>query len=335
MNDLISLATANIRAIITQTICLRPQEHALVIYDTDAPLTRLLLEGYKNVLPQGEFMDFHAHAPAQILERISQLKPKDLVVVLQSTNFRLNEFRLRIELFNRELKTIEHMHLLRISEDQFERYINLLAYDSEYYHTYGHGLKKIIDGAQTIEVTCIGGTKLTYTGGMEDAKLNIGDYTGMKNVGGTYPIGEVFSEAKVLTNTNGEVMVFGYAGADHCVRIVKPFKGVIENGVFSSPDAPQEFQDILELVKKDEPVWVREFGMGLNPSVGKDRIVNDITAFERQKGMHVSLGAKHGIYPKPGFNRKDGRYHVDIFIDIETITADGKPMYAHGDFIVT
>lgn len=335
MTDLISLATTNITAIVHQTIRLEPSEHALVIYDTDAPLTRIVLEGYKSALPHGEFMDFHAHTGTQILERISQLKPKDLVVVLQSTNFRLNEFRLRIELFNRELKTVEHMHLSRLSEDQYERYLNSLAYDSEYYHTYGHGLKKIIDAAETIVVTSHGGATLTYVGGMEDSKLNIGDYAGMKNIGGTYPIGEVFSEARDLTKVNGEVMVFGYAGADHCVRIVTPFKATITNGIFeASAEAPKEFQDILDLVRVDEPVWVREFGMGLNPSMGKDRIVNDITAFERQKGMHMSLGMKHGIYPKPGFSRKDGRYHVDIFIDLKTITADGKPMYANGDFIV-
>jgi hypothetical protein len=334
MTDLTLLATKNIKDIITQAIRLEPTEHALVIYDTDAPLTRIVHEGYKNALPEGEFMDFNTHTPAQILARISELKAKDLVVVLQSTNFRLNEFRLRIELFNRDLKTIEHMHLMRLGEDQFERYINSLAYDSDYYHRYGHGVKKMIDEATEIIVSCAG-TTLTYVGGMEDGKLNIGDYTGMKNVGGTYPIGEVFSEAKDLTKVNGEVMVFGYAGADHCVRIVEPFKGTIKEGIFeASPDAPQEFLDILDLVRKDEPVWVREFGMGLNPTMGKDRIVNDITAFERQKGMHMSLGMKHGIYPKPGFSRKDGRYHVDIFIDMETITADGKPMYKDGDFII-
>lgn len=33
---------------------------------------------------------------------------------------------------------------------------------------------------------------------------------GMKNVGGTFPIGEVFSEPKDLTKVNGELMIFGY-----------------------------------------------------------------------------------------------------------------------------
>ncbi len=334
MTDLISLATKHLKDIISQAIRLEPSEHALVIYDTDAPLTQIILAGYRNALPQGEFMDFHAHTPEEILARISALKPKDLVVVLQSTNFRLNEFRLRIELFNRDLKTIEHLHLLRLNEDQFERYIDSLAYDSAYYHTYGHGLKKVIDRTNEIVVNCAG-TTLTYSGGMEESKLNIGDYSGMKNVGGTYPIGEVFSEAKDLTRTNGEAMIFGYAADDHKVRIVPPFKAFIVNGIFSAPDAPEEFQKILDLVKSEEELWVREFGLGLNPAMGKNYIVNDITAFERQKGMHISLGAKHGVYKKPGLNRKDGRYHVDIFVDIETITADGQRIYEHGDFIVS
>ena len=79
---------------------------------------------------------------------------------------------------------------------------------------------------------------------------------------------------------------------------------------------------------------MREFGLGLNPAMGKNLLVNDITAFERQKGMHFSLGAKHAIYAKPGLSRKKGRYHVDVFVDIETIEVDGGIIYKDGNFIL-
>lgn len=323
----------NLTTTIEQAIMLKGEEKALIIYDTEAPLTRLVLEGYKAALPNATFVDFGAVTPAQIMEQIIACKPGDLVVLLQSTNFRLNEFRFRIELFSRGLKTIEHLHLARIDEDQYERYIGALAYDSEYYRSVGPALKAKLDVCEHVTVKCAG-TTLEYATGMESTKLNIGDYTSMKNVGGSFPIGEVFTEAKDLTAVNGEAMIFAYAGEDHKVRIVEPFKVSIEKGILTAPGAPAEFLAILELIKADEEVLVREFGLGLNRAMGKHALVNDITAFERQMGMHMSLGAKHAIYPKPGLKRKTGRYHVDIFVDIEEIVVDGQTIYREGAFVI-
>lgn len=333
MNTLSTLAAKNLGDIIRDAICLDPSENTLVIYDTEAPLTQIVLDGYRAALPAAEFLDFASVTPEQIMERISACSAGDLVVVLQSTNFRLNEFRLRIELFQRGLKTIEHVHLKRIPEDQFERYINALAYDVSMYRPLGNGLKNILENAEKVIVKCAG-TTLEYLGGMESVKLNVGDYSQMKNIGGTYPIGEVFTEAKELAQVNGEAMIFGYAGEDHLVRIVEPFKVIIEKGKLVAPDAPEEFQHILDLIRADEEVHVREFGLGLNPAMGKHELVSDITAFERQRGMHMSLGAKHAIYAKPGLKRKTGRYHVDVFVDIENIEVDGKDIYRDGDFVV-
>ena len=334
MNQLSLLAAKNLGDIIRDAICLQPSENALVIYDTEAPLTQIVLDGYRAVLPQGEFLDFASVTPEQIMERIGLCKPGDLVVVLQSTNFRLNEFRLRIELFARGLKTIEHVHLKRIHEDEFERYIESLAYDKQMYRPLGHALKNILEASNEVVVNCAG-TKLVYQGGMEEVKLNVGDYSNMKNIGGTYPIGEVFTEAKELAKVNGEAMIFGYADENHLVKIVEPFKVVIQEGKLTSTNAPEEFQKILDLIREDEEVHVREFGLGLNPAMGKHAIVADITAYERQRGLHISLGAKHAIYAKPGLNRKHGRYHVDVFVDIETISVDGKNIYENGDFRVS
>lgn len=331
--DLILLAAKNLSDILRDAIRIRQDEHALIIFDTHAPLAQIITEGYRRAIPHGEFLDFDSVTPDDVQQRIIALKPHDLVVLVQSTNFRLNEFRLRIELFKRELKTIEHLHLERLPENQFETYINALAYDVNYYHPLGHGLKTQLDKAEQATVECAG-TKLIYSGGFEDTKLNIGDYSQMKNVGGSFPIGEVFTEARDLTRVNGDALVFAFAGDDHRVRIVEPFRVTIENGLLSAPDAPQEFQNILELIKQDEDVLVRELGLGLNPAMGKHNLVKDITAFERQMGMHISLGAKHAVYKKPGLHRKKGRYHIDIFIDITKITADGTTIYQDGKFIV-
>ena len=333
MTNLIEKATKNISDILRDAILYTPSETAVIIFDRQAPLTRILTDAYRQAIPNGQFIDFDTVTAAEILDTIKRLQPKDLVILVQSANFRLNEFRIRIELFQRDLKTIEHIHLARMDESQFETYIDALAYDPSYYRPLGRALKEKLDQAQKIVVECDGAT-LTYDGPMEDARLNIGDYSGMKNVGGTFPIGEVFSEAKDLATVNGEVKIFSYAGEDHVVRIVEPFRAIIERGILRAPEAPEEFQRILDLIRLDEEVFVREFGLSLNPAMSKHRIVNDITAFERQRGLHLSLGAKHATYPKPGLKRKDGRYHVDVFVDVKKIIVNNEVLFEKENFIV-
>ena len=336
MQNLISRAAKNLSDILRSAICLKPTERTLVIFDTAAPLAQIVTDAYRAALggATAEFLNFDESSPEDVMQHINELQSGDLVVLVQSTNFRLNEFRLRIELFKRGIKTVEHLHLTRLPEEQFETYVSALAYDTDYYHPLGHGLKAKLDVAREIVVECAG-TKLMYATAMEDTKLNIGDYRAMKNVGGSFPIGEVFTEACDLTAVNGDVMVFGFAGDDHRVKFLEPFRVQIDHGILSAgPDAPPDFQHILDLIRADEDVLVREFGLGLNSAMGKHALISDITAFERQKGMHLSLGAKHAIYAKPGLHRRKGRYHIDIFIDIKKIFVDGTPIFADGDFII-
>lgn len=333
MEQRIAQLAKHLKTILTDAICLQPNEQALVIYDTEAPLTRIMTEAYREALPQGRFVDFATVTPGDIFTSIENLKAGDLVILVQSTNFRLSEFRIRIELFKRGLKAIEHSHLLRMSEDQFDTYIAALAYDKQRLRRQGHALKNILDTCNTVTVECED-TTLTFSGGMEDTKLNVGDYSGMTNVGGTFPIGEVFTEAKDLTKVQGSIRVFGFAGDDHAVRLFSPFIATVTDGILDASDCPAEFTHVLNLIREDEPVTVREFGLGLNDALGKNKIVNDITAFERQKGLHLSLGAKHAQYNKEGFNRKTGRYHVDIFVDAKRILADDVVIYENGDFTV-
>lgn len=35
-------------------------------------------------------------------------------------------------------------------------------------------------------------------------------------------------------------------------------------------------------------------------AMSKNKPVNDMTAFERQAGLHLSLGKKHNVFKKPG-----------------------------------
>ena len=334
MDSLIAQASKHLSQVLTFSIKHTPKHKALVIYDREAPLAGILTDAYMVALPEGEFLDFADTSAEDILNRINALAPEDLVILVQSSNFRLNEFRIRIELFQRKLKTIEHMHLKLISEDQFSTYIEALAYNKEYFQQHGLTLKPIIDNAQRVVVKGEG-TELVYEGGMEPAKLNIGDYTGMENVGGTFPIGEVFSEPKDLKQINGEAMLAGFAGMDHTLKQPTPFKVTVKQGILTAgDDAPAEFHEILDLIRADEEVTVREFGLGFNPAMDEQRIVNDITAYERRIGLHISLGAKHGVYKKPGFNNKKTRYHIDVFVDAKEIVADGRVIFKDGAYIL-
>lgn len=332
MSSFIADAVRHIRDIVTVAIQHTSDHHALVIYDTQSALAQVLLASYQEVLPEAQYIDFDKTSPDEILAAIHARQPQDLVVLIQSTNFRLNEFRLRIVLFERSLKTIEHLHLSRMTEEQYPTYIESLAYDPSYYRTYGPALKRALDGASSIEVHCPG-TVLRYDSAMEPAKLNIGDYREMKNVGGTFPIGEVFTEPKDWAGVNGEVMIFAFAGFDHQVQRHTPFKAIVRDGILDAPDAPPAFQETLAMIRAEERVMVRELGLGLNRAMTKDRIVNDITAYERMKGVHLSLGEKHGVYKKPGLVPGKTRYHVDVFIDVERILVDGRPLFEQGDYL--
>ena len=95
--------------------------------------------------------------------------------------------------------------------------------------------------------------------------------------------------------------------------------------------ATPEFDKLMEIIHADEgEVWVRELGFGMNRAFSRTRMVNDIGTFERMCGIHLSLGAKHGVYQKPQFKRKDARYHVDVFAVTEAVYLDDEPVYRDG-----
>lgn len=307
---------------------------ALVVYDAQTPLSRMLTEAYRAALPDALFLDFDEVGGGPIRAAYEQMIAGDLVVMIQSTNFRLDEFRIRIELFKRSLKVIEHVHLIRITPEEEDVYIDSLAYDPAYYRVIGAELKKQVEAAKHFVVHGPNGARLEYDTPMEEIKPNLGDYRGMHNVGGTFPIGEVFTEPSDLSKVNGTAVLWGYGGLDFSVRLPKPFMVTIKEGILSAgEDAPEEFKQILEKVSADEQIIVREFGLGLNKAFSKDRIVADITAFERQYGLHFSLGEKHTVYKKEGITAKKARHHVDVFVAIEKIEAGDEVLYENGRFV--
>lgn len=308
---------------------------ALVVFDRQSGLSSLLADAYHAVLPHAQMFEFDTSTPETVRAAIDALSPKDLVILVQSSSFRLNEFRFRLELFNRELAVIEHPHLGRMPEVEYETYIDSLAYDAAYYRNVGRKLKSLIDTAKRIVVHGEG-TELVYETPFEDVKLNIGDYTGMKNTGGQFPIGEVFTEPRDIARVNGWVKLFAFGDADfHVIVPDEPVLVRIEKGVLvEAPYAPESFVKVLDQIKADEEVWVRELGFGLNRALTRDRRLTDIGSYERMCGVHLSLGQKHTIYAKPGMPKRSSKYHVDVFVAVEKVTIDDVVVYEHGVYIV-
>ncbi len=334
-NELIQIATRNVRDIVTIALEHKAPHKALVIFDTENGLTNILTEAYRTALPDGEFIDFNTTSKEEIIKKMDALAPKDLVVLIQSTDFRLNEFRIRIHLFQHGLKVIDHLHLYRNTPDSWITYINALAYDPTWFRGVGQRLKTALLNTETLKLEGPG-TTLAILNGVEEPKLNIGDYTGMTNIGGTFPIGEVFTEAKDLSQVNGSLMIYGFAGQDFLMNMYEPFRIDIENGIVVSwaDNAPKSFGEIVALVKQNERPLIREIGFGLNRAITREHYLKDITAFERILGLHVSMGEKHSVYKKAGIVIDKTRYHVDLFPVIDRVTADGTVIFENNSIVV-
>jgi aminopeptidase len=241
-----------------------------------------------------------------------------------------------VELFKLGLKVIEHVHLSRMPGAQGGHYIEALAYDPAYFRGVGHALKARIDRARCAEVHG-GDAVLTFDSPLESAKLNVGDYGAMNNVGGQFPIGEVFTEARDLEAVSGRAQVHVFGDTAYLVnRPEAPITIIVDKGrVVGTENATPAFQEVLDIIRRDEgEVWVRELGFGMNRAFTRERRVDDIGTYERMCGIHLSLGAKHGVYAKPGFKRKDARYHIDVFVVTDAVYLDDERVYADGAWTV-
>ncbi len=325
-------AEKNLHDIISLAIEYQPAQAALVVSDGQCELAVALTQAYKKCLPEARFIDFDSVSSDEILAAIDLLSAGDLVVLVQTTSFRLEAFRIRIELFKRALKVIEHPHLSSMPGAEGLLYIDSLAYDPAYFRSVGHALKARIDCAQSAIIDS-GGEQLIFSAPLEPAKLNVGDYRGMTNVGGQFPVGEVFTESQDLESVNGRVRIFIFGDTSFKVnRPEKPITLTITEGrVTAVTDSTPEFDTVLANIRADEgEVWIRELGFGLNRAFNAERIVSDIGTFERMCGIHLSLGAKHGLFTKPQIRRAAAKHHVDVFAITEAVYLDGHSVYQNG-----
>ncbi|MBI3230966.1 MAG: hypothetical protein HYZ45_12560 [Burkholderiales bacterium] len=329
-------AREHIAAIVRHAFEHGSDDPALVVFDQQCELARVLAQSYQHCLPQATMMQFELTPPEQVLAAIEILPAGALVVLVQSSNFRLGAYRIRVELFKRGLKVIEHPHLNRMPGQEMQHYIASLAYDPAYYRGVGNALKAKIDAASH-GVVDSGGAQLVFGGRFEPAKLNVGDYREMKNIGGQFPIGEVFTESVDLADVNGSVRVFVFGDTSFLVNHPPvPITLIVKEGqVVDALDSTPEFDAVLAKIRQDEGVvWVRELGFGMNRAFSKDCMVSDIGTYERMCGVHLSLGAKHGSYGKPHIKRGEGRYHIDVFADTHSVRLGDDEVYRDGRWVV-
>ncbi|HKO52898.1 MAG TPA: hypothetical protein VJV79_34555 [Polyangiaceae bacterium] len=332
MSTIADAARRNIRDTLAIAVDHTNGQTALVIGDEHSELSRLLLQAYRACLPEAQVLLFDAARADAVKAAFAALREQDLVVLIQSSVFRIPEFRTRVELFKRGIKVIEHSNLDRMAADEVEHYVAALAYDPAYYRVVGHALKARMDIAASARIESEG-ELLCFDGPLELAKLNIGDFAGLKNVGSLFPIGEVFTEARDLERVHGRVKIYAFTDISFRLNVPPvPITLLIERGrVIGALDSSADFEQVLAAIRSDEgEVWLRELGFGMNRAFSRERRVADVGAFERVCGVHLSLGARHGVYKKPHLDRRQARHHVDTFVLTSRVLLDDEIVFADG-----
>ena len=327
-DPLAGAARANVESILRLAIEHPPNRRALVLFDRRSPLAVLLTDAWRAVLPGAAAADAVA-APEAALAAIESLAPGDLVVLVESSRFFPEEHRLRVRLFERGLAVVELPHLGRVAPGEEAVYVDALAYDPDRYRRVGPALKELLDGATGARLEAQDAV-LEYSGGFEEARLNVGDYRNARHVGGQFPIGEVFTEPRDLSGIGGEVLLFAFGDADFRVAFPdRPFRLRIESGIVAAaPEAPAAFAAVLDAIRREEGVVrVRELGLGLNRAFTRTRRVSDVGAYERMSGIHLSLGSKHAIYAKPGLPKRRTKFHVDVFAAVDRFRIGGADVW--------
>jgi aminopeptidase len=176
---------------------------------------------------------------------------------------------------------------------------------------------------------------LTIDSEYEKPIKNTGDFSGQLSASAGFPIGEIFTEATDLSAIQGELMVFGFPGLDHLTKFVEPFSVRIANGKVVSHTGPAGFQEMIDMIQRDEPgdVQIREIGFGLNRGLSFSKRITEPTGFERFAGMHFSLGLKHDMYRKKLRKTVVQKYHVDMFCLVSRVTIGGVVVFENGGYV--
>lgn len=331
-----TLSTQKIHEIISSVVFQQMRckdEKIVVIYDENCELARIIYNTHLAVTPNATFLKYDENNPKEIREMLLSLEPGSSVFLIESLSFRLDDFRIRLLLFNNGVGCLEYSHLELCKGEEMETFLRSIEYQGEEFARLGGSLKNILDTCDALQIFSGKNSQEVLTfGPLEESKLNDGRFYQQKNRGGSVVCGEVFTEAKDLRGVQGKLSINCYPDQNYLIKECENFSVTIENGCITHVDenAPQEFlENVIERVQKGgevnedgEPeVMIREAGFGLNPHISLEKKLPFVSVFERHVGFHVSVGKKHMVYRKK-FHKKDiQRFHIDIFSDTKKIIA--------------
>src|SRR6478735_5396968 len=158
MSAIAEAAAKNISDTLTIAMEHSAARAALLVADERCELSRLLTKAYRACLPDATLLSFDVAGAEAAKAAFAELHEHDLAVLIQSSVFRIPEFRTRVELFRRNIKVIEHSNLDRMGAEEIEHYVAALAYDPVYYRGVGHRLKARMDAARSARIESEGET---------------------------------------------------------------------------------------------------------------------------------------------------------------------------------
>lgn len=314
----------------------------IFVYDLNSELSKILSEAYILNLKEYknldiEIINFDEINNDELKNKLLDLKENSTVILVQSTNFRLEDFRIRLSLHKAWVWCLEHNHLSYIKDNEIENYIDAIEYKTPYYNELSINLKNLLDNASEMEVVSSSWDLLKLTWWFEDMKQNTWDYS-WKNRGWTFPIWENFSEIKDFSKFNWKVSIRAYPTTNFEVVFCDPFEIEIKESLIVSYswNTPKDFIDLLDMIKKSEDwvVYVRELWFWLNPNISFNKRLNDVNSFERMAWFHLSIWKKHWIYRKKFSRKIIQRYHIDIFPDTDYIKIDDKIIYKDWKYMI-
>ncbi len=336
----IELITA-CRHIIDDNIKFNPANKLVIVYDEDCNLAKSITQGFieaSHDLPNKETVLFTPESAPTLKQTLTKLNKQDAVILIQTTNFRISEYRIRLECNNNGVYVLEFSHLYNVQPHQEQTYLNALTYDQPRYQQIINRAKPILESATKIQIISKHGSIATYDSPCDKVYSNIGEI--QETMGSFYPIGEFFTEALDITKVNGTFEIYAFPSLEHKTTIpTDSFQVHINDGCITSHNGPKEFEEIMTLLKTEndnQQVPIREMGFGLNKFISKSHPLGYVGSHERQNGYHVSLGLKHGVFRKKVPKTINQRFHIDMFIDVEKIiafTPDGeKIIFEYGEY---
>lgn len=316
------------------------EQKVVLVYDLNSVLSMEVSEAYiKNLENDSNalLINIDEIKKEDLIETLISLPKNSSVILVQSTNFRLNDFRMRMTLFKLGIWCLEHTHLKYIKDLEIENYADAIEYKTPYYNKLSNILKAKSDKATNMKIETRDGSIFLLEWWFEDMKQNTWDYT-WRERWGTFPIWENFTEIIDFKKANGELTIYAFPDDILQVQFVKPFKIKIKESLITcdDPNCPEDFRKLLDRIARDEDgeVLLRELGFWLNNWISREKTLSDVNAYERIAWFHMSIWKKHWIYRKKFSPKVTQRYHIDIFPDVKAIYLDDEKIFEDEKYII-